>query len=111
MPILSIIIPAYNEEKTIHLILDKVKGASLPDGIQKEVVIVNDFSTDNTHDAIASYINDNPEMPISYHSHDQNKGKGAALHTGIVEAKGDFFIIQDADLEYDPNEYSILLQL
>ncbi len=108
--VLSIIIPAYNEAKTIHLILDKVKAVELMNGIKKEVIIINDFSTDGTEDAIASYIRQNPDFNIRFESHEVNKGKGAALHTGIRLATGNYLIIQDADLEYDPNEYNILLK-
>jgi glycosyltransferase involved in cell wall biosynthesis len=107
---LSIVIPAYNEGKTIHYILDKIKKVKLVNGIQKEVTIINDCSTDDTEEAILKYISENQELTISYYKHEVNKGKGAALHTGIKVSKGDFIIIQDADLEYDPEEYNILLE-
>jgi glycosyltransferase involved in cell wall biosynthesis len=107
---LSIIIPAYNEGNTIHLILDKVKTVSLIDNILKEVIVVNDCSTDNSREAIKSYIDVNKDILIKYVEHQVNQGKGAAIHTGIKEAKGDYIIIQDADLEYDPNEYNRLLR-
>jgi len=110
MPTLSIVIPAYNEGRTIHLILDRVKAVSLRDNIAKEVIIVNDCSKDNTEEAIQAYMGNNPELNIQYYKHEVNQGKGAALHTGIQKATGDFVIIQDADLEYDPTEYNILLQ-
>jgi glycosyltransferase involved in cell wall biosynthesis len=108
--LLSIVIPAYNEAATIHLILNKVKDVQLIGGLQKEVIIVNDCSKDATEDAVKSYIDANPELHIEYIKHDVNKGKGAALHTGIKHAKGDLLIIQDADLEYDPEEYNLLLK-
>ncbi len=109
MPTLSIVIPAYNEERTIHLILDKVRQVALHPGWNKEVIIVNDCSRDNTEGAIQSYQAAHPEFPMRYIAHEVNKGKGAALHTGIHYASGEYTIIQDADLEYDPEEYNILL--
>jgi glycosyltransferase involved in cell wall biosynthesis len=107
---LSIIIPVYNEEKTIHLILDKIKAVWLPNGMAKEIIIIDDCSSDDTISAINNYITSNPEMGILFLKHPKNKGKGAALHTGISNATGEYTIIQDADLEYNPSEYEILLQ-
>ena len=107
---LSVVIPAYNEEKTIHLILDRVRAVELIEGMQKEIIIVNDCSTDQTKQCLEGYIEKYSDFNIQYHEHKVNQGKGAALHTGIAAAKGDFIIIQDADLEYDPEEYNILLR-
>ena len=107
---LSIIIPCYNEGKTVHLILDKVKAVNLINDIQKELIIVDDFSSDNTIEAVEHYMSENPDLQISFYKHEKNKGKGAALHTGILKATGEYLIIQDADLEYDPEEYNDLLK-
>eukprot|EP01030_Chromulinospumella_sphaerica_P034415 gene34415-biopygen13939 len=110
MSTLSIVIPAYNEGPTIHRILDKIKAVTLPDGMAKEVIIVNDCSRDNTEESILRYKAENGDLPISYFKHEVNQGKGAALHTGIEKATGDYVVIQDADLEYDPEEYNVLLK-
>jgi glycosyltransferase involved in cell wall biosynthesis len=107
---LSIVIPAYNEGKTVHLILDKIRQVELRDRIQKEVIIVNDCSRDDTEEAILRYKASNPDLNLCYYKHEVNKGKGAALHTGIRRATGEYVIIQDADLEYNPAEYNILIQ-
>jgi glycosyltransferase involved in cell wall biosynthesis len=107
---LTIVIPAYNEGPTIYRILDKIKTVRLINEIQKEIVIINDCSKDNTEEAILQYKEQNPELDINYYKHTVNKGKGAALHTGISKATGDYLIIQDADLEYDPAEYNDLLK-
>ena len=108
---LSIIIPAYNEGRTIHLILDKVREVNLINNIQKEVIIVNDASKDNTKDAIENYIQlYGQQINISLFNQEINQGKGAAIHKGIELATGEFLIVQDADLEYDPEEFNILLK-
>jgi glycosyltransferase involved in cell wall biosynthesis len=108
---LSIIIPAYNEGRTIHFILDKVRQVNLINGIQKEVIIVNDASKDNTKEAIENYIKlHGHQIQISLHNQQVNQGKGAAIHKGIELASGEFLIVQDADLEYDPEEFNILLK-
>ena len=107
---LSIVIPVYNEGPTVHLILDRVREVELIGSVQKQIVLVNDCSTDNTRESIERYIERNPDLEIRFMNHEVNKGKGAALHTGIAHADGDILIVQDADLEYDPEEYNLLLR-
>jgi glycosyltransferase involved in cell wall biosynthesis len=107
---LSIVIPAFNEGKTIHLILDKIRAVELVNGIAKEIILVNDCSMDDTEEASHRYMQQHPGLNIRYLAHVQNMGKGAALHTGISAATGEYLIIQDADLEYDPSEYNDMLR-
>ena len=107
---LSILIPAYNEGKTIHLILDKIKGVEMTGGISKEIIIVNDCSSDDTIQKVEEYIVKNPTLSIALHNQPKNQGKGAAIHKAIELATGDYLIVQDADLEYDPEEYNLLLK-
>jgi glycosyltransferase involved in cell wall biosynthesis len=106
---LSIVIPAYNEGRTIHLILDKVREVQLRNNIAKEVIVVDDCSKDDTQEAVRRYAEANPHLDLQYFRHEVNKGKGAALHTGFAKATGEYLIVQDADLEYDPEEYNILI--
>ncbi|MDR9442980.1 MAG: glycosyltransferase family 2 protein [Schleiferiaceae bacterium] len=107
---LSIVVPAYNEGPTIHKILDRLRAVILVEQLQKEVIIINDCSTDDTEGAILAYQQAHPDFPLQYVKHAENRGKGAALHTGIKQATGAYTVIQDADLEYDPEEFNLLLR-
>ena len=110
MKTLSILVPAFNEEKTIVLLLDTLRILNLGEKIKKEVIIVNDASTDRTREIVQDYAQTHEAMPLLIHNQSFNQGKGAAIRKAISMATGDFLIIQDADLEYDPNEYHILLK-
>jgi glycosyltransferase involved in cell wall biosynthesis len=107
---ISIIVPAYNEEATISIVIDKLLNLTFINNIKKEIIIVNDCSIDHTENLIQDIIKRNQGVEIVYFKHEKNSGKGAAIHTGIKNATGDYLIIQDADLEYDPNEINKLLK-
>jgi len=107
---ISIIVPAYNEEATISIVIDKLLNLTFINNIKKEIIIVNDCSIDHTENLIQDIIKRNEGVEIVYFKHEKNTGKGAAIHTGIKNATGDYLIIQDADLEYDPNEINKLLK-
>lgn len=107
---LSVLIPAYNEEKTISVILDKLLSVKLVNNIEMEIVVVNDASKDNTLTVLEDYISGHREAGIIHYSQQVNQGKGAAIHKAIELATGDYLIVQDADLEYDPEEFNDLLK-
>ncbi len=107
---LSILIPVYNEEDNIQKILDRVRAVTLVNNIAKQIVIVNDCSTDGTEELVLRYIEKHNDIQIEYQKHSRNKGKGRAINTALKMVKGDFVIIQDADNEYDPEEYNLLLK-
>jgi glycosyltransferase involved in cell wall biosynthesis len=107
---LSILVPVFNEAHTISRILDRIGAVELIGGLRKEIVIINDCSTDDSEGIIKQYMSEHPGLDVRYFKHPVNKGKGAAIHTGIRNASGDCLIVQDADLEYDPEEFNILLK-
>lgn len=107
---LSILIPAYNEERTIATILSAVVNVELIGNIQKEIIIVNDCSKDQTVAEVQKFIDSHSNVDIRLFSQEKNQGKGAAINRAIKECSGDYLIVQDADMEYDPEEYNLLLK-
>lgn len=107
---LSIIIPVYNEEKTIGRVLDSINQVELINNIKKEIIVINDCSTDNTLNVVSEYISSHTSTNVQVYSQEKNSGKGSAIHSGIAKASGEYIIIQDADLEYDPREYNLLIK-
>lgn len=107
---ISILIPLYNEENTIIEILNKIIKVVFQENITKEIIVVDDCSLDQSYESVEIFAKQNPHISLFLFKHNVNKGKGAAIKTGIANATGNYIIIQDADLEYNPNEYNILLQ-
>ena len=107
---LSIIIPVFNEDTTVYEVLKAVTGVTLIAGIEKEIIVVNDCSIDESESKILNFIADFPAEKIKYIRHEINHGKGASISTAIPHATGDYTIIQDADLELDPNDMNVLLR-
>jgi len=108
--LLTVVVPAYNEEKNIEIVLERLHDAKSAYNIPKEIIVIDDCSTDGTKQQVEKFRDTHPDASILLISHDVNKGKGAALRTGIQQAKGDLVIVQDADLEYDPDEFDLLLK-
>lgn len=109
MKMLTVVIPAFNEVKTIERVLERVRAAPLPDGVDLEIVVVDDASTDGTQ-AKLEELAASGEVAFKLVKHGENQGKGAALRSGFAAATGDFVLVQDADLEYHPRDYPVLLQ-
>ncbi len=107
---LSIIIPTFNEEDTVYPVLERISSVHLIAEVQKEIILINDASTDATEQRVRDFQRDYPHISVRYFKHPRNLGKGAAMQTGIGYAQGECLIVQDADLEYSPEEYNILLQ-
>ncbi|MBY0433422.1 MAG: glycosyltransferase family 2 protein [Cyclobacteriaceae bacterium] len=110
MSVLSILVPVFNEQRTIAVVLGKIMDVTLEKNTSKEVIVIDDASTDETAATVKQFQLIHPSFELRYERHQVNQGKGAAVRTGIGLATGDFIIIQDADLEYDPQEYNVLLR-
>ena len=106
---LSIIVPFYNEQATLEAIFKRIIGVELINGIEKEIIMVDDASTDDSREVANGLINTYTANKVKLIVHERNQGKGAAIHSGINEASGDYLIVQDADLEYNPEEYNKLI--
>jgi glycosyltransferase involved in cell wall biosynthesis len=107
---LSILIPVFNEGRTVRRLLERVCAVDLVDGVTRQLVVVNDCSTDTTDAEVRAFMAANPQVDLVYRQHERNRGKGAALHTALAAFTGDFAVVQDADLEYDPHELNVLLR-
>jgi len=107
---LSIIVPCYNEEKTICTVLERILQINLDQNLLKEIILVDDCSTDKSQVLIADFISKNQTAEIKVVKHKNNMGKGATIHTALAYVQGDVVVIQDSDLEYDPAEYNRLLK-
>ncbi len=108
---LSIIIPCYNEEKYVYAILENISNCILPEGVTKEIIFINDGSTDGTQSAVEAFMNSFADNDLVIFNHPDNQGKGASIQTGSKHATGDIIIIQDADLEYNPKDYGKMIAL
>src|SRR5437764_545053 len=109
VPTVSVLIPVYNEEEYVRELLGRVASAPLPDGLRLQIIVVDDCSTDRSIEIVESFMADEPQVSVRFLRHSRNRGKGAAVRTAIAAATGEYSIIQDSDLEYDPSEYPKLL--
>lgn len=107
---LSILIPVFNEEKTIQTLLERVVEVELIGNVQKEIIVINDASTDNTKENVQKYIDQSSNLDIHFYSKEKNEGKGAAIALAIEKCTGDYLVFQDADLEYDPQDINLLIK-